>query len=214
MLEFTSSFPTNSRELCISAKNHCTSIIHRLLQQEDSNLKLLTPYLLSPSTETKLPLEYAIHSTMKHRLEYQSTMDTYEPVIDRIEEQETYKYLRCGQDARERIAHEVISLLATKTIHAIQEKRNNIEHTSDAHKALARLLSITDFCFEDITEKMQGLLKQCSEAAENLSILAAPTSPVFTTLYDDLTITPSAAPVAATQDMSVRALDTLKLTKP
>ncbi|MCS5708406.1 hypothetical protein CC99x_005745 [Candidatus Berkiella cookevillensis] len=216
MLEFTMPF-SNSRELCIGAKNHCTSVIHQLLKKPDGNLQLLTPSLLAPFTEAKLPLEYAIHGTKIHRAEFQSTieMDKHQSFVDRIAPQEIDKNLLLGHDARERIAHEVISLLAMKTVNAIQQMLYDSEHAPNAHQALAKLLSITDFCFDSIREKMQESLKQCSEIAENLRMIEASTSPVFTSLYDgiaqDQDIAASSDPAAAPEDECVKDTNTLKL---
>lgn len=190
-----SPYTTHTNALCIAAKNHCTSMIELLLKKPDGNLQLLTP--------VKLPLQYAIESTIYYRSQFQSAVNERESAVDGITKQEMYQNLEYhSYEARERIAHDVISLIAMETVNAIQQMLDDSEHATSAHEALAKLLRITDFCFDSIREKIQESLKQCSEIAENLRMIEASTSPVFTSLYDGITqdIAASSAPVATPED--------------
>lgn len=182
MLEFPMPL-LDSRELCIAAKNHCSSAIHLMLQRPNSNLMLLTPSMLALSSHSSsacasspssmLPIEYALQSAIIHRQSSQSLAT----------EQET---LWCYR-SREHIAHEVISLLAQQTVRAIQKLFNQPEHTLITQNALTRLLRLENFLFEDITTNTRALLESCSDnitACAVLSEVAA--SPVFTTLYEGI----------------------------
>lgn len=206
MLEFPMPL-LDSRELCIAAKNHCSSAIHLMLQRPNSNLMLLTPSMLALSSHSSsasspssmLPIEYALQSAIIHRQSSQSFAN----------EQET---LWCYR-SREHIAHEVISLLAQQTVRAIQQLFNQPEHTLITQNALTRLLGLENFLFDDITTDTRALLESYSDniaACAVLSEVAA--SPVFTTLYEGIKQDSISTPIVEDHDQLAKAPNSPKPT--